>query len=283
MAKIKPVGTARHQPSKWRSPSDWRENDIPEVPGWYHVRCVDNSNAPICVPFTPDPGWDSVVRAHMEKVATDLSEVIYIGKAADLRKRFWKELVQSWLPGKAPTDPHPSRKNWNACPPHQSTYPAAGIQCRYFPVGINAMGTAPTDDLAHLMADFFGWIEKDARKTEQLTPAAAATAEKSMLLKYLRVFGHLPPLNIKPPERLGDEVTAAWLHDLFMAEGLDIRFGDAGDQSLKEVIRSLMRRDKALDPCVRYHHQVDAYYHWRNRGSPPGDDWTDWFATGPAK
>jgi len=191
-------------------PDAWTENAVPETPGFYLMRCLDQSGVPISAHLTLDPVWDDDMQRRMRLAAEQFGELIYIGKAANLRERFWEKLIQSWWSGKPATPLHDSRKNWNDSQQLQQRLPLSGMQCRFVQIGSKPM-KPNLSAKAQEMSDLFGWTEKDARNTNQPTTAAVQVAEATMLFKYIRVFGTPPPLNIKGPDRPGPIATIDWV------------------------------------------------------------------------
>lgn len=208
MCKIKRIG--RPTESDWKRPDEWTDNDVPETPGFYLLRCLDGSDTPIRAIFTPALLWDQDMKQRIQLAANELDELIYVGKAANLRKRFWHTLVQSWWSGKPANPLHESRKNWNNLLRLQQQFPLKGMQCKFVEIGSKPM-KSKLSDRAQELSDILGWTEKDARKTNQPTPAAVQGAEASKLFKYILCFRKPPPLNIKGPDRPGQIATVDWV------------------------------------------------------------------------
>ena len=216
---VRPVGFARFSASPWKSPDIWASEDIPDVPGMYEVRCLDSSGAPLRREVVALPGWDSKTLERLQRVAkeTCLEEVLYIGKAASIKQRFGERLVPSWWSGKLPGKLHDSRITWEDSSELQKLYPQSGIECRYIPIGSKSM-KVQLSELAQEFSDLLGWTEDDARKTSLPTPAAVMAGETYLMLKYMAVFGDLPPLNRKGPDRPGAKLTTAWVLEHFGEE-----------------------------------------------------------------
>lgn len=235
MRKFKRIGL--NPESDWRAFDLWKEADVPNLPGVYFVRCVGSNGQPILTDFTPNPAWDSVTAGRMTSYAYTHMELLYIGKAADLRQRFWEKLVQSWTLSKPL---HPSRVNWSKRPNVRNKCANGFMQGKFIITGRTGMNKSTLDvdqfatDLkavqdtgnvkAHVdflknnkakLVQFFGkamnWSQTDARKTSQPTPAAVMVEESSLLMNYLMAFGRLPPLNVKGPDR--PVLTQKWLNE----------------------------------------------------------------------
>lgn len=67
-------------------------------------------------------------------------------------------------------------------------------------------------------------------------------------------------------ERLSDHGSEVWELRTVVEVELD-----------KEAAITKVTVDRGLGGTSRVDHELAAFFHWRDRGSPPGDDWQDWF------
>ena len=181
--------------SELKSPNDWVLDDISIAGGIYQLLSVNDEGHPIV----------------LESVAKDLPQdiknageklyagVIYIGKAGDLHKRFWK-LVRSWKTQNSTSQPHESRKTWNSDKTLQTLYPINNMRCRFMAIGHTKAKDRLSEDAKIYHDNLFG-KDDDGRKTNQPTAAAVAVNESSELMKYEKLMGKRPPLNKKGADR----------------------------------------------------------------------------------
>lgn len=254
---IKPVGTPLNSWADWESPAGLRREGIPASPGVYQLGAF--TAVSIYTPAADRPGTQN-------DTSDILNRIVYIGKADCLQERFWL-LVQSWQPNTS-IAPHCSRKSYNGS--HncvQTLFNPADVRVRYKLIGSvdwpkfreylkksRAPGASLMEAVNGLWADH-GWRAKSrSDQNEYLTVNATFVEERSLLRKFKTAWGVLPLLNKRGPESMGDTADDTFIRQWLIDE------------------------EAAMDsvPCadgVRFR----AFKKWRERGSPLGDEWRDWF------
>ncbi|NLX24264.1 MAG: DUF2934 domain-containing protein [Phycisphaerae bacterium] len=264
--KIKPVGKAVGNWSDWKSPNDWKQEDILPSPGVYQLAVFRNEQqAKLYSPTTSN--------CHLLRKEPHYQGVVYIGKAICLQERYWL-LVQSWCSGTS-VPRHGSRKTYNQNHLEAKERFCPGeVRCRYKPLAsmnwvefreklkLGLKPGASWQQQLHALWPDSGTLpkglgEKQPNSDEdRLIQSAIATfsEEGNLLGAFNKIYGIPPLLNKRPPEYLG------W---------------SPNDAEMEEWLRKQIEEEDQIpdDHAIR----LRAYEKWEKRRRPYGDDWTDWF------
>lgn len=206
---IKPVGNNPQQPSEWKRLTDWNEDCVPPTPGTYQIRY-----APHGVPVDLNLRFDDFSFKQGEHArCDDLTGVVYIGKAVCFKDRFCK-LLKTWnrLGASGANRNHGSYETWLS-KKLQSKYPVGDLQFRYMPIGKEVWKPKIKNYVDELRAAL---LNQNGKSATDLTSITAFTQENSLLRRYLRCFGTLPPLNTMGPQVgvISDEDLVKIIEDL---------------------------------------------------------------------
>jgi len=184
MATIRPNGIGRVMWSTLKSPSEWREGEIPSASGVYERIAVDINGDKIAFPIAYN-GPDQTIRDRMQRYAGQMHGVIYVGKASDLSERFGN-LASTWASKTTPSDSHGSRKKWDLSSSLQLKYPCERMMCRYLALGSD-MSHVEIHRVAPEFKDVF--FPEDARKSDNPQTAVATVEENRLFREFGRCFG----------------------------------------------------------------------------------------------
>lgn len=220
MARIRPVSDDAREISgvgvwtPFRKASEWQRCDIPRRPGLYNVIAVGSDGNPAKVPIPAGSDAEGIERAE-RALRDDFPGVFYVGKACNLKDRFWK-LIRSWKdPDKVPSNCHGSRKTWADQPQtFRSDHPFDRMRFRY-----KTVSSSDWEELKRAAKDggikaLLGGVPTEGtplgHNREFDVVSHLAIAEYKAIERYHRFAGALPPLNLISGEHPGAFPDQTW-------------------------------------------------------------------------
>lgn len=220
MARIRPANDDPREISgvgvwtSFRKASEWQRSDIPCRPGLYNVIAVGSDGSPVKVPTPVGSDAESIEQAE-RVLRDDFPGVFYIGKACNLRDRFWT-LIRSWKdPDKEPSNCHGSRKAWTGqTQTFRSDFPHDRMR-----FGYKTVSSSDWKKLKRVVKDgdieaLLGGIPTGSTSLGHNrgfdVVSHLAVAEYQAIERYHRFAGALPPLNLIPGEHPGDFPDQTW-------------------------------------------------------------------------
>jgi len=202
--------------TKWMDPNTVQQSEIAPAAGIYELLSVDIEDRPLqfnsVTPIALGVNQDDII---------GLQGVLYIGKADDLRDRYWK-FVQSWQTGSS-VDGHGCRtKKYEPDAKIQRDFPLSCLRVRHMPIVEHSQSDDHAEQVRKALIPYD--VQRRTRNVELIANPGmspnprndyASYVEGEHLRLFVKCFGSLPILNKTKGETESPKPSDAFLKALF--------------------------------------------------------------------